>query len=187
MTKIAVIGTGYVGLTTGACLAHLGHEVVCADIDERKIEILLSGRAPFVEDGLDRLVEEGLENGNLRFVVGAKHAVLTAKHGCGFLLWPTDVTLPNGDEYGYSVGRDESSVPDDVLRMFIDSCTAQGIGAGFYYSLTNNFYLNVASHYVQNTTLVTFAFYCRLRAAGASRVGGMRRVQKYFLKIFNVQ
>ena len=60
MTKIAVIGTGYVGLTTGACFAHLGHEVICADIDENKIKILSSGRAPFVEDGLDRLVEEAM-------------------------------------------------------------------------------------------------------------------------------
>ena len=75
MTKIAVIGTGYVGLTTGTCFAHMGHEVVCADIDEDKIETLSSGKVPFVEGGLDRLVAECLENGNLRFVVGAKNAV----------------------------------------------------------------------------------------------------------------
>ena len=87
MTKIAVIGTGYVGLTTGACFAHLGHEVICADIDEDKIKILSSGRAPFVEDGLDRLVEEGLENGNLRFVVGAKNAVADCE--VAFLCVPT--------------------------------------------------------------------------------------------------
>lgn len=87
MTKIAVIGTGYVGLTTGACFAHLGHEVICADIDENKIKILSSGRAPFVEDGLDRLVEEGLENGNLRFVVGAKNAVANCE--VAFLCVPT--------------------------------------------------------------------------------------------------
>ena len=87
MTKIAVIGTGYVGLTTGACFAHLGHEVICADIDEDKIKILSSGRAPFVEDGLDRLVEEGLENGNLRFVVGAKNAVTDCE--VAFLCVPT--------------------------------------------------------------------------------------------------
>ena len=87
MTKIAVIGTGYVGLTTGACFAHLGHDVICADIDEDKIKILSSGRAPFVEDGLDRLVEEGLENGNLRFVVGAKNAVADCE--VAFLCVPT--------------------------------------------------------------------------------------------------
>ncbi len=87
MTKIAVIGTGYVGLTTEACFAHLGHDVICADIDEDKIKILLSGRAPFVEDGLDRLVEEGLENGNLRFVVGAKNAVADCE--VAFLCVPT--------------------------------------------------------------------------------------------------
>ena len=87
MTKIAVIGTGYVGLTTGTCFAHMGHEVVCADIDEDKIAILSSGKVPFVEDGLDRLVEECLESGNLRFVVGAKNAVTDCE--VAFLCVPT--------------------------------------------------------------------------------------------------
>ncbi|NDB06330.1 MAG: UDP-glucose 6-dehydrogenase, partial [Acidimicrobiia bacterium] len=52
MSRIAVIGTGYVGLTTGACLAHLGHTVVCADIDESKVADLRAGRIPIVENGL---------------------------------------------------------------------------------------------------------------------------------------
>ncbi len=43
MSRVAVIGTGYVGLTTGACLAQLGHDVTCADIDEAKIQMLQSG------------------------------------------------------------------------------------------------------------------------------------------------
>ena len=87
MTKIAVIGTGYVGLTTGTCFAHMGHEVVCADIDEDKIAILSSGKVPFVEDGLDRLVKECLESGKLRFVVGAKNAVADCE--VAFLCVPT--------------------------------------------------------------------------------------------------
>jgi UDPglucose 6-dehydrogenase len=48
MSRIAVIGTGYVGLTTGACLAHLGHNVVCADIDESKVDALRAGSIPVV-------------------------------------------------------------------------------------------------------------------------------------------
>ena len=52
MTKIAVIGTGYVGLTTGACFAHMGHQVVCADIDPVKVESLRNGVIPIVELGL---------------------------------------------------------------------------------------------------------------------------------------
>src|SRR3546814_15097705 len=75
MSKIAVIGTGYVGLTTGACFAHIGHDVVCADIDAGKVERLQRGEIPILEDGLDNLVHEGIQNGRLSFVVGAVNAV----------------------------------------------------------------------------------------------------------------
>ncbi|MFN0091887.1 MAG: UDP-glucose dehydrogenase family protein [Acidimicrobiales bacterium] len=74
MAKIAVIGTGYVGLTTGACFAHLGHEVICADIDERKIARLNRGEVPILEPGLDRIIDEGVKSGRLRFVLGAANA-----------------------------------------------------------------------------------------------------------------
>ncbi|MCX7621060.1 MAG: UDP-glucose/GDP-mannose dehydrogenase family protein [Acidimicrobiales bacterium] len=80
-SRIAVIGTGYVGLTTGACLAHLGHDVTCADIDAGKIEALNRGEVPILEQGLDELVREGLKSGRLRFVVGAAAAV----PGCEFV------------------------------------------------------------------------------------------------------
>ncbi|MDQ6613890.1 MAG: UDP-glucose/GDP-mannose dehydrogenase family protein [Actinomycetota bacterium] len=79
MSRVAVIGTGYVGLTTGACLAHLGHNVVCADIDVAKVELLQSGRIPIYEHGLEALVAEGLEAGTLRFVVGAAQAATGAE------------------------------------------------------------------------------------------------------------
>ncbi|HSB88367.1 MAG TPA: UDP-glucose/GDP-mannose dehydrogenase family protein [Ilumatobacteraceae bacterium] len=74
MTRIAVIGTGYVGLTTGACFAHMGHHVVCADIDAQKVEGLRNGVLPFVEVGLQELVAEGLAGGRLSFVLGAANA-----------------------------------------------------------------------------------------------------------------
>ena len=60
MARLAIIGTGYVGLTTGACLAHLGHDVLCADVDVDKVERLKAGQVPIVEDGLSELVLEGL-------------------------------------------------------------------------------------------------------------------------------
>jgi UDPglucose 6-dehydrogenase len=75
MSKIAVIGTGYVGLTTGACFAHVGHDVTCADVDEGKVARLQRGEIPILEAGLDNLVREGLQDGRLRFVVGAANAV----------------------------------------------------------------------------------------------------------------
>jgi UDPglucose 6-dehydrogenase len=73
--RIAVIGTGYVGLTTGAYLAHLGHIVVCADVIEKKVERLNHGEIPILEAGLDELVREGLDTERLSFVVGAANAV----------------------------------------------------------------------------------------------------------------
>ncbi|NNF53289.1 MAG: UDP-glucose/GDP-mannose dehydrogenase family protein [Acidimicrobiales bacterium] len=74
VARIAVIGTGYVGLTTGACFAHLGHDVICADIDADKIERLKRGEIPIVEEGLGRIVSEALAAGKIKFVVGAVNA-----------------------------------------------------------------------------------------------------------------
>lgn len=87
MTRIAVIGCGYVGLTTGACFAHLGHEVICADIDVEKIDALNRGDVPIVEDRLDGLVRDGLDDGNLQFVVGGEQAVCNCE--IAFLCVPT--------------------------------------------------------------------------------------------------
>jgi len=69
------VGTGYVGLTTGACLASLGHRVICADVDEKKIERLASGEIGIREDGLAELVSEDVAAGRLSFVVGAATAL----------------------------------------------------------------------------------------------------------------
>jgi len=68
---IGVVGVGYVGLTTGACLAHIGHTVVCGDVDEAKIARLRNGEIPIVEEGLSEIVAEGISAGRLEFVVGA--------------------------------------------------------------------------------------------------------------------
>jgi UDPglucose 6-dehydrogenase len=92
MTRIAVIGTGYVGLTTGACFAHLGHDVVCGDIDAAKIERLNRGEIPIVEHRLDELVDEGRRNGRLQFVLGGAAAV--AECEIAFLCVPT----PQGED-----------------------------------------------------------------------------------------
>ena len=73
--RIAVVGTGYVGLTTGACLASLGHRVVCADVDQAKVERLRRGEIGIREDGLAELVSEGVAAGRLSFVVGASEAL----------------------------------------------------------------------------------------------------------------
>ncbi len=75
---VGVVGTGYVGLTTGACFAHLGFEVVCADIDAGKVARLQAGEIPIVEDGLAAIVSEAVAAGRLRFVIGAAQAAADA-------------------------------------------------------------------------------------------------------------
>ena len=74
-STIAVIGTGYVGLTTGTCLAHLGHTVICVDVDAEKVACLQRGEVPILEQGLDELVQEGLRSGNLTFTTDTAAAV----------------------------------------------------------------------------------------------------------------
>lgn len=90
--RIAVVGTGYVGLTTGAYLAHLGHSVVCADVVPEKVERLRAGDIPIHEAGLDELVREGIDGGRLHFVLGAPAAVTDAEFV--FLCLPT----PQGED-----------------------------------------------------------------------------------------
>ena len=76
--KITVFGAGFVGLTTAACLAEIGHKVLCVDIDQSKVEGLTAGRVPFHEPDLEPLVEDGLRSGNLRFTTEVAAA---ANHG----------------------------------------------------------------------------------------------------------
>jgi UDPglucose 6-dehydrogenase len=73
--KIAVIGTGYVGLVGGACFAEMGNEVVCVDVDSEKIKKLKKGVVPIYEPGLDPIVEKNRLNGNLRFTTKIQDAL----------------------------------------------------------------------------------------------------------------
>ena len=67
MSKLCVIGTGYVGLVTGACFADLGNDVVCMDVDASRIERLKQNIMPFYEPGLEQLVARNVAAGRLSF------------------------------------------------------------------------------------------------------------------------
>ncbi len=73
--RICIIGSGYVGLVTGACLAEFGMEIICVDKDRRKIEILQKGQIPFYEPGLEDLVAKNIDGGRLSFTTDTQKGV----------------------------------------------------------------------------------------------------------------
>ena len=73
--KICMIGTGYVGLVSGACFADLGNTVYCVDKDENKINSLDNGEIPFYEPGLKELVTKNFHSGRLKFTTNIKNAI----------------------------------------------------------------------------------------------------------------
>jgi len=105
MSKVGVVGAGYVGLTTAACLAHVGHEVSCADLDVERVARLTKGEVPILEEGLEELVGHGLASERLRFVVGAANAA----RGAEFVF--LCVQTPQGED-----GSADLSAIDDAAR-----------------------------------------------------------------------
>src|SRR5690606_28468898 len=81
--KLSVIGCGYLGAVHAAAMASIGHEVVGIDVDERKIEALSRGEAPFFEPGLQEILTEGIASGRLRFSTDIADARGSAVHFVG--------------------------------------------------------------------------------------------------------
>ena len=102
--KVGVVGTGYVGLATGACLSHLGHRVVCIDRDEGRIDALKEAKLPFYEPGLEELVSRGLQQQRLFFADPGKLARLVGESEVLFIA----VGTPQGEDGS----ADLSSVAD---------------------------------------------------------------------------
>src|SRR5664279_5902186 len=74
MTKLTVIGCGYLGAVHAACMAQLGHEVTGIDVDAPKVELLASGRAPFFEPGFEEVLQSALATGRLSFTADMAEA-----------------------------------------------------------------------------------------------------------------
>ncbi|MCP2072431.1 UNVERIFIED_ORG: UDPglucose 6-dehydrogenase [Pseudomonas lini] len=136
--KISVLGSGYVGLVQAAVLAEVGHDVVCMDIDERKVDNLRQGQVSIFEPGLATLVREGLEAGRLHFTCDEQLAV---QHGQVLFIAVGTPSREDGSAdlgqvlaVGEAVARyrehplilvEKSTVPvgtGDVLREHIDKC-----------------------------------------------------------------
>ncbi|WP_158828895.1 UDP-glucose dehydrogenase family protein [Mucilaginibacter lacusdianchii] len=90
--RIAVVGTGYVGLVTGTCLAETGNEVVCVDINEAKVEMMKAGKLPIYEPGLEQLFHRNIAQGRLTFTTNLAEGIAQAR--IIFLALPTP---PGGD------------------------------------------------------------------------------------------
>lgn len=147
--KLAIMGTGYVGLVSGACLHDLGHDVMCVDVDEKKIAALNEGKIPIYEPGL-RGNGEGKRalKGRLTFSTNIKKAVRDslmifvcvgtppAEDGTADLRYVFDVARSVGrDMNGYKIIVDKSTVPvgtADKVRAIIDEeLKARGVGHEF--------------------------------------------------------
>ena len=146
--KITVVGAGYVGLVTGACLADMGNHVVCLDVDSRKIAMLQNGEVPIHEPGLDQVVRRNAAAGRLQFTTDVSAAV-----GHGTLQFIGVGTPPDEDgaadlQYvlaaaanigrhmtDYKVIVDKSTVPvgtaDKVRAKIADALTSRGIELKF--------------------------------------------------------
>lgn len=111
--KVSVIGTGYVGLVTGACLAEIGHEVMCTDSDASKIQTLEAGGVPIYEPGLDKVIAKTRKEKRLRFCANPADAVPA---GDAIFICVGTPPLPNGDA--------DLSAIDHVARMVASEATS---------------------------------------------------------------
>lgn len=152
--KVTVVGTGYVGLVTGACLAEMGNHVMCLDIDERKIRMLREGRVPIHEPGLEPIVQRNAAAGRLQFTTDIAEAV-----GHGTIQFIGVGTPPDEDgsadlQYvlaaatnigrhmtDYKVVVDKSTVPvgtaDKVRDAIRAALAARGLG-GMDFAVVSN-------------------------------------------------
>jgi len=120
--KVTVFGSGYVGLVTGACLAEVGVDVVCVDIDQKKIEMLNRGEIPIYEPGLDKLVLDNAKKGNLSFTTD-----IAAGVAHGLFQFIAVGTPPDEDgsadlQYVKAVAKSIGEHMDDY-RVIIDKST----------------------------------------------------------------
>ncbi|MBP0012948.1 MAG: UDP-glucose/GDP-mannose dehydrogenase family protein [Roseofilum sp. SBFL] len=127
--KVCVIGTGYVGLVTGVCLAECGHHVICIDNNEEKVKLMKSGQSPIYEPGLSELMQKSAQAGNLEFSSDLKAGVA---HGDILFIAVGTPALPSGDSdtrYVEAVARGIGSHLREGYKVIVNKSTVP-IGSG---------------------------------------------------------
>ena len=127
--RVCVIGTGYVGLVTGVCLAHIGHQVICVDNNEEKVKLMKSGQSPIYEPGLSELMQSSTEAGRLEFTTDLS---LGVKHGEILFVAVGTPPLPTGESdtrYVEAVARGIGAHLDNAFRVIVNKSTVP-IGSG---------------------------------------------------------
>ncbi|NEQ18822.1 MAG: UDP-glucose/GDP-mannose dehydrogenase family protein [Microcoleus sp. SIO2G3] len=127
--RVCVIGTGYVGLVTGVCLAHIGHHVICVDNNEEKVKLMKSGQSPIYEPGLSELMQETSQAGNLEFTSDLAAGVA---HGEVLFIAVGTPALPNGESdtrYVEAVARGIGANLNGGYKVIVNKSTVP-IGSG---------------------------------------------------------
>jgi UDPglucose 6-dehydrogenase len=127
--RVCVIGTGYVGLVTGACLAHIGHSVVCVDNNEEKVKLMKAGQSPIFEPGLSDIMQSAIQLGNIEFTTDLQAGVT---HGEILFIAVGTPALPNGESdtrYVEAVARGIGSHLDSGYKVIVNKSTVP-IGSG---------------------------------------------------------
>jgi UDPglucose 6-dehydrogenase len=127
--RVCVIGTGYVGLVTGACLAYIGHDVICVDNNEEKVKLMKSGQSPIHEPGLPEVIAESIRQGKLEFTTDIAAGV---KHGEILFIAVGTPSLADGRSdmrYVEAVARSIGESLTEGYRVIVNKSTVP-IGSG---------------------------------------------------------
>ncbi len=127
--RVCVIGTGYVGLVTGVCLSHIGHEVICVDNNEEKVKLMQSGQSPIYEPGLSELMQSSAASGRLKFTSDLAKGV---NHGEILFIAVGTPPLPTGESdtrYVEAVARGIGNHLNGGYKVIVNKSTVP-IGSG---------------------------------------------------------
>lgn len=127
--RVCVIGTGYVGLVTGACLAHIGHHVICVDNNEEKVKLMKAGQSPIFEPGLSEIMQSAIEAGTIEFTTDLGAGVA---HGEILFIAVGTPPLPTGESdtrYVEAVARGIGTHLNGGYKVIVNKSTVP-IGSG---------------------------------------------------------